>query len=94
MRASVRAELLKLRKRPAVRVLVGLWLLTLLAFGYLFPYLGYRGGGSEGRTPAEMLPDLLPANFSVVAVQGTPMFGGALALILGALLTGSTAGGR
>jgi len=91
--ASTRAELVRLRHWPAVWVLLGVWLLLNLTFGYLFPYLSYRGGGGGfgggDRSPAELLAQVLPAAFPDAAVRGMPMFGGAIMLTLGALAAGS-----
>lgn len=96
MIASMRAELLRMRRWPTVWVLGGAWLLLNLAFGYLFNYLSYRsedGGGfaNEGGQSAAptLLAQLLPDRAPVVLVQGLPMFGGALLLILGAVTVGS-----
>jgi ABC-2 type transport system permease protein len=96
MRGSLSAELLKLRKRPATW-LVGAVFVTLgLVFAYLFPYLSYRSGGARQGPVAgsgeELLLDALPANLVPSALGGWPLFGGALALVLGALITGSEYG--
>ena len=40
--ASTRAELLRLRKWPAVWVTIGAWLALTTMFGYLFDYLSYK----------------------------------------------------
>ena len=93
MRGSLSAELLKLRKRPATW-LVGAVFVTLgLVFAYLFPYLSYRGSGARQGPVAgsgeELLLDALPASLVPSALGGWPLFGGALALVLGALITGS-----
>src|SRR4051794_40004803 len=97
MRASAAAEWLALRKRPATWILVGVWLLLSLIFGYLFPYLQYRSGdsGSFGGgdiSKQDLLDGLVPHAFVETVVGGTPMFGGALALVLGALALGSPYG--
>ncbi|HEY2723885.1 MAG TPA: ABC transporter permease [Pseudonocardiaceae bacterium] len=90
------AELLKLRKRPATWILVGVWLTLALTFAYVFPYLSYRTGGSTGpdagTAPAALLAGMLPANLVPTVLGGYPLFGGALVLILGALMTGSEYG--
>ena len=91
MFASASAELLKLRKRPAIWVLAGVWLALLTFFGYLLPYLGYvTGDGSAPRSGA--LADTLPANLVGNAVAGYALFGGAIVMILGALVAGSEYG--
>jgi ABC-2 type transport system permease protein len=91
--ASTRAELLRLRKWPAVWITAGAWLFLATMFGYLFNYISYATGdnsfSNEGETSASLLAELLPANVPDVLIQGTPMFGGALMMVLGALVAGS-----
>ena len=89
---STRAELLRLRKWPAVWVVVGAWLTLGLMFGYAFSYIGYRTGSgpaAEDRTREQLLASVLPHGVPDVLVQGMPMFGAALAMVLGALAAGS-----
>jgi ABC-2 type transport system permease protein len=90
---STRAELLRLRKWPAMWIVVGAWLVLALMFGYLFDYLAYRTGdnsfSNEGATQAQLLAGLLPSAAPDVMVQGLPMFGGALVMVLGALAAGN-----
>ena len=90
---SVRAELLRLRRWPAFWVLIGTWFALDLAFAYLFRYIAYRSGGGPagdaGIPRAQLLADVLPGAVPVAAMQGTPLFGGAIVLILGALTVGS-----
>jgi ABC-type transport system involved in multi-copper enzyme maturation permease subunit len=91
--ASTRAELLRLRKWPAVWITGGAWLFMAMMFGYLFNYLSYTSGdtsfSNEGETSASLLAQLMPAYVPNVLIQGTPMFGGALMMVLGALVAGS-----
>lgn len=91
--ASARAELLRLRKWPAVWVLATVWLLLNLTFAYIFDYIAYAtdssGFSNEGVSPSALLPDLLPAAIPSVFTGGMPMFGGAIMFILGALAAGS-----
>jgi hypothetical protein len=54
--ASASAELLKLRKRPAIWVLAGVWLALLTFFGYLLPYLGYLTGDSSAPRSGALAP--------------------------------------
>jgi len=97
MIASMRAELIRLGRWPTTWVLCGTWLVLNLTFGYLFDYLSYRsddgdggfGPGSAGATKDALLAQLMPDSAPVTMVQGLPMFGGALVLILGALAVGS-----
>ena len=92
-RRSIRAELLRLRKWPAVWITLGTWLALSLMFGYLFNYLSYTTGDSsfsnEGATKATLLAEMLPANAPNVFLQGMPMFGGALVMVLGAIVAGN-----
>jgi len=91
--ASTRAELLRLRKWPAVWVTIGAWLALAAMFGYLFDYISYATGdnsfSNEGQAASSLLSSLLPANVPSVVIQGTPIFGGALMMVLGALVAGS-----
>ncbi|MGW0519127.1 ABC transporter permease subunit [Crossiella sp. NPDC003009] len=89
--ATSRAELFRLRKWPAVWVIGGAWLVLNIIFVYVFNYLSYvDGSGFAAGTPKELLLErLLPAGVPVGLAQGTPMFGGAIMLTLGALATGS-----
>jgi ABC-type transport system involved in multi-copper enzyme maturation permease subunit len=90
---STRAELLRLRKWPAVWVTLGAWLAMSLMFGYLFSYLSYKTGdlsfADEGSTREALLAGLMPASVPDVLVQGMPMFGGALMMVLGAIVAGN-----
>jgi hypothetical protein len=90
--ATTRAELLRLRAWPTFWVLAGVWTVLQVTFSFAFPYLAYRSGdpdafqgGPTDQVLASMLPDAVPQ----ILVQGTPMFGGAIVLILGALAAGS-----
>jgi ABC-2 type transport system permease protein len=92
--ASTRAELLRLRRWPALWVLLVAWLTLNLSFGYLFDYIAYRTGdptgpAAAGQTGGELLAGLLPASAPVTLTQGMPIFGGALVMIIGALAVGS-----
>jgi len=91
--ASTRAELLRLRKWPAVWVTLSAWIALTAMFGYLFNYVSYATGDSsfsnEGATTASLLQEILPGNVPHVLVQGMPMFGGALMMVLGAIVAGN-----
>ena len=92
--ASTRAELLRLRRWPALWVLAGVWVALSVAFGYVFDYIAYKTGSSPGpdaagATGQALLAGLLPSAAPVTLTQGMPMFGGAEAMILGALAVGS-----
>ncbi len=90
---STRAELLRLRKWPAVWVTIGAWMAMALMFGYLFNYIAYKTGdesfANEGQSPDQLLHELLPASIPDVLVQGLPLWGGALAMVLGAIVAGN-----
>ena len=93
---STRAELLRLRRWPALWVTVGAELALNLLFLYVFTYVSYRsgdgadgGGIVEGVSKDSLLADMLPEAIPRVATSGMPMFAGALVLIVGALAAGS-----
>jgi ABC-2 type transport system permease protein len=90
MRASLSAELLKLRKRPAIWA-VGAVFVLLSVFAYVFPYLSYQRGAALGgtRTGEELLEAALPARLVPSALSAWPLLGGAVALVFGVLLAGS-----
>jgi ABC-type transport system involved in multi-copper enzyme maturation permease subunit len=96
MRGSYRAELLKLRKWPAMWILAAVLLVLSQVFGYLIPYVAYRSGGGSGfaagETPAQLLADILPGRLVPNTLGGFPMFAGAIALIIGALVAASEYG--
>ncbi len=90
---SARAELLRLRKWPAVWVTTGAWLVLNATFGYLFNYITYTSGengfSNEGQTRADLLVSMLPAAVPDTLPQGMPMFGGAIMMVLGAIIAGN-----
>jgi ABC-2 type transport system permease protein len=96
MSDSYRAEMLKLVKWPAMWVLAAVFLVLSQVFGYLIPYVGYRSGGGSGfaagETPAQLLADVLPGRLVPNTLGGFPMFAGAIALIIGALVAASEYG--
>lgn len=89
----IRAELRRLLRWPATWVLGGTWLALNLTFGYILQYLSYRGvdGASFGAaaTRQALLAQMMPDQVPLTLVQGLPMFGGALLLILGGMAIGS-----
>jgi ABC-2 type transport system permease protein len=88
MRDDIRAEALKLLRRPANAALLAIALGLSLTFTYLIPYAGYAGGTGGPRADrglAALLPDRLVGN----SIGGLPVFLGALMLILGVLAVGS-----
>lgn len=91
--SSVRAELLRLRKWPAVWLLAGVWLALNVTFAYVFNYIAYAtdsGNFSTGDQAGQaLLVDLMPDAIPRILTGGMPMFGGAIMMILGALAAGS-----
>ena len=90
---STRAEFLRLRKWPAVWVTIGAWLTMNAMFGYVFNYVTYSSGdnsfSNEGQSRADLLASMLPAALPDQLPQGMPMFGGALMMVLGAIVAGN-----
>ena len=87
---SVKAELLRLWKWPATWVLIGVWLVLTLTFGYLFNYLALNGGSNtRDLSQQQLISALQPENVGAAVVRGLPMFGGAIILVLAALAVGS-----
>ncbi len=82
------AELLMLRRRAATWVLLGIWVGLGLMFGYIVPYMMYRGGDPEAGSLAAMLPGQITSTL----LDGFPFFGGAITLILGVMVVGSEFG--
>lgn len=88
MLASFSAELFKIRKRTAYWLIAAVWMTMTLLFGYVFRYLDYRGDPT-GPDAGEVLAEALPASLVTSAIQGFPMFAGALAMLVGVLCAGS-----
>jgi ABC-2 type transport system permease protein len=88
MRDHLRAEALKLIKRPAIWTLLGLSLTLSLLFTYVIPYAGYAGRTDTVRSDRG-LPAMLPAQLVGNSIGGLPVFLGSLMLILGVLSVGS-----
>jgi ABC-type transport system involved in multi-copper enzyme maturation permease subunit len=90
---SARADLLRLRRGPAVWVVVAAWLLLNAMFGYVFNYVTYASGDSnfstEGQTRADLLATILPSGLAATFPQGMPLFGGAIMMVLGAIVAGN-----
>ena len=91
MLRSYSAEVLKFRRRPAVWVVLAVWLALGMTFTYLFPFLTYRSA-TDPRRAAQLLAPILPAQLPGHAISGYPMWGGALIVVLGALCLGSEYG--
>jgi ABC-2 type transport system permease protein len=93
---SYRAEMIKLTRWPAMWILGAVLLVLAQVFGYLIPYVGYRSGGGSGfaagQTAAQLLADVLPGRLIPNTLGGFPVFAGAIALTIGALVGGSEYG--
>ena len=65
-------------------------------FGYLIPYLSYLTGDAQslgGNVPRDnVLASTLPDQLVINTIGGFPVFAGALALVLGALMFGGEYG--
>ncbi|NYJ05590.1 ABC transporter permease [Petropleomorpha daqingensis] len=93
LRRVVAVELLVLARRPATWVLLGLWPTLQIVFALVIPYTAYRRGSSFDGLPASaVLGETLPSRLVENTISGLPLFGGALLMTLGALLTGSEYG--
>jgi ABC-type transport system involved in multi-copper enzyme maturation permease subunit len=90
---ATRAELAKLGRRPAAWVLLAAAITLSQVFGFVIPYLSYRNGSggamTDGESPAQLLAGTLPAQVITNTTAAFPVFAGALALVLGALVTGN-----
>lgn len=90
---STRAELFRLRRWPAFWVTVTAWLLLNALFGYVFDFVTYTSGDSsfsnEGRSRADVLAAILPSGLADTFPQGMPLFGGAIMMVLGAIVAGN-----
>jgi ABC-type transport system involved in multi-copper enzyme maturation permease subunit len=79
-----------------VWVLLSAGLVLNQIFGYLVPYLSYLSGDSggvlEGASQAGLLASTLPDQLVGNTIGGFPVFAGALALVLGALMFGGEYG--
>jgi ABC-2 type transport system permease protein len=94
MIGSIAAELLKLRKRPAVWLTGASWLVVNLFFSYLVPYLFYRSptsgpGGTVQVDRSLLLAPLLPQQVITALIPTLTFSGAAIALILAVLAVGS-----
>jgi ABC-2 type transport system permease protein len=96
MIGSFKAEILKLGRRPATWILLGVVLGLTQLFGYVLPYSSWATSDqnfqTQGLDPQAVLAGTLPGELVSTSLGGFPVFAGALALILGALATGSEYG--
>ena len=91
MLASMRAELLVLRKWPAVWGLLLVTPLLVLSRGYVAGFIAYLSltpaDYLTAGTPGQNLPSLLPGQFNIIAVIQFS-FGSAPFIVLGAVMAG------
>jgi hypothetical protein len=101
--ASLRAELLVMRHRPAVWALILAMPVNMLIIGYVTEYVTYltagAGGGSVvGATSVQVLPYLLPGQYLANVQSGFSIYSGvygpAVFFLLGALVAGTDWGRR
>jgi ABC-type transport system involved in multi-copper enzyme maturation permease subunit len=91
---SFMAEMDKAIRRPATWVLVVVWAIAAVAFVYISPFIKYAAPTStvSATSRQALLTGMLPAQLIPGVIAGFPIFGGAIALIFGALVTGSEYG--
>lgn len=95
--AAFRAELLKLRKRPGVWILLATMAGTVLLFGYVLFYLlvtQLPEAELQGLDSSAVLDSLRPSKLPVQVLGMVSGLGGAIGLILGGLAIGSEYGWR
>ena len=94
MGASFLAEYEKLRRRPAVWILFGIWVFLVALFAYIIPYIIYVTPSADtGGTPRSVLiGEIIPHAFVQNVLAGFPFFGAALVLIGGTMIVGSEFG--
>jgi ABC-2 type transport system permease protein len=90
---SLRSEWLRLTRRPAVWILALVLLAILLALSYALMWIINTfpppGVNAAGTAPAEVKAIVYPASWLHTVLGNTTGLGGAVALILGVLVTGS-----
>ncbi|PMR60436.1 hypothetical protein C1A38_13985 [Verrucosispora sp. ts21] len=92
MIASVRAAWFADRRRPAVWTVSGTWTLLALAFGIGIPYLVHlslAGDPEQAEAAETLLGTVLPGQLVTTGIGLFPLFGGAIVVILGALVVGN-----
>jgi hypothetical protein len=90
---TTNAELFRLRRWSALWVTVAAWLLLNALFNYVFNFVTYTSGDSsfsnEGQSRADVLASIVPSGLADNFPQGMPMFGGAIMMVLGAIVAGN-----
>ena len=88
-----RAETFRLRRWTAVWVLAAAWLLLDALFTFVFNWVSYASGSTnfsnQGESKADLLASILPGALAENLPQGMPLFGGALMMVLGAIIAGN-----
>lgn len=94
MGRSFVAELMKLTRRPAIWILIGIWFVLSILFGYIIPYIIYNNPPKEMSFTDRLtlLATMVPSGWLGASLGGFPLFGGAFLVITGALVTGSEYG--
>lgn len=88
------AEIDKLFRRPAIWGIGSVFVLLGLMFNYAIPYFTYTNpsGNVSAAEQEKMLAAMLPEQAIGNMISGFPLFGGAIALLLGVLVVGSEYG--
>jgi ABC-type transport system involved in multi-copper enzyme maturation permease subunit len=90
---TTRAELFRLRRWPAVWVTITAWLLLNALFNYVFNFVTYTSGdnsfSNQGESRADVLASIVPSGIADQLPQGAPLFGGAIMMVLGAIVAGN-----
>ncbi|MGC4937259.1 ABC transporter permease subunit [Kribbella sp. DT2] len=86
---AVSSELLLMRKRLAPLVIGLAWVLMVISFAFAIPYIVYSVLDPADPSRGGLLEILLPAEVGATSLSSYPLFGGAIMLILGVLVTGS-----
>ena len=90
MIGSISAELLVLRKRASTWILLAVWAVLGVFFGYVLPYTTYRN--ITGRGAPAAITDLLPQGLVASVAGSFPFYVGAIVLMLGVLSIGGEYG--
>lgn len=92
MIASVRAAWFADRKRPAVWAVTATWTILAIAFGIGIPYIVHltlAGDPEQAEAAQSLLTNVLPGQLVPTGIALFPLFGGAIVVILGALVVGN-----
>ncbi|MET8094077.1 ABC transporter permease subunit [Micromonospora sp. NPDC005220] len=92
MIASIRAAWFADRRRPAVWAVTVTWILLALVFGLGIPYVVHRtlvGRPEQAESAEKLLATVLPAQLVTTGIGLFPLFGGAIVVVLGAVVVGN-----